>query len=297
MFQPRENRVWLKDLVEKECVLAPCVFDCMSARVAELCGFKAILLSGGEIEEVGMGLPNLGLHSIDFIEDIVYSITSSCSLPLAVDVDNGFGGPLAVYRNVDRLVRAGASAIQMEDKASEGSERYLSRAEHIAKIKAAVAACEGSNCFVIARSQINLNEDFEEAVARANESLEAGAKMTLLSARNMEQAKAVAERVPGWKMFPDIGFRDGKPTADVPGLAEMGYNFVTMHFFLKSAVNGMLRDGHENLKNMNNAFTSMQEVDGIKGASALPFWNIQEFFDFEEKFTGIHKEFRPFGRR
>ena len=52
MFQPRENRIWLKDLVAKETILAPCVFDCMSARVAEICGFKAILLSGGEIEEV-----------------------------------------------------------------------------------------------------------------------------------------------------------------------------------------------------------------------------------------------------
>lgn len=289
MFQTNKKRTQLKDLVANECILAPCVYDCTSARVAEICGYKAILLSGGEIEEAGMGLPNLGIHSIDYLVDIVYNISSVCSLPISVDMDNGFGEPLAVFRNCDRLIRAGASALQIEDKACEGSARLLSRKDYIAKIRAAVAACEGTDCMVIARNHVNVAEDFEESVARALEALDAGAHMTLCLPKNMEQAKAIAERVPGWKMFPDIGYKDGKPTASVPELEKLGYNFVTMHFFLKSAINGMIRDGRENLKNMNNAYTCEQEIDGIYGASGMPFLNAQEFLDFEAKFTGERK--------
>jgi len=285
----RSARTQLKDLVAKECVVAPCVYDCMSARAAELSGFKAILLSGGEIEEAGMGLPNLGLHSIDYLVDIVYNITSVCSLPLSVDMDNGFGEPLAVYRNCDRLIRAGASALQIEDKACEGPNRLLSRKDYIAKIRAAVAACEGTDCMVVARNHVNVAEDPEEAVARALEALDAGAHMTLCLPKNMEQARLIAERVPGWKMFPDIGFVNGAPTASVPELEKLGYNLVTMHFFLKAAMNAMISHGRINLMNRNNAYTCTQEIDGIYGASGMPFLNAQEFFDFEARFTGEKK--------
>lgn len=289
MFQMKENRVHLKDLMAGECVIAPCVYDCASAKAAEICGYKALLLSGGEIEEAGMGLPNLGLHTIDALVDIVYNITSISPLPVSVDMDNGFGEPLAVYRNCDRLIRAGASAIQLEDKACEGTERLLPRKAYIAKIRAAVAACEGTDCMVVARNHVSVAEDPEEAVARALEALEAGAHMTLCLPKNMQEARFIAERVPGWKMFPDIGYKNRKPTASVPELAEMGYNLVTMHFFLKAAMNAMIQHGRENLKNMNNAYTSTQEIDGIYGASGMPFLKCQEFFDFEERFTGEHK--------
>lgn len=288
-----KEKVTLKSLVAKECILAPCVYDCMSAKAAELSGYKAILLSGGEIEEACFGLPNMGIHTIDDLVDIVYNISSVCPLPISVDMDNGFGEPLAVYRNCDRLVRAGAMGIQIEDKACEGEKALLPRKDYIAKVKAAVAAVEGSDCMVIARNHVNVAEDPEEAVARALEALEAGADMTLCLPKNMEQARFIAERVPGWKMFPDIACdKDGNPTADMDQLAAMGYNFVTMHFFLKAAMNNMIRHGRENLKNKNNRYTYMEEIDGIRGASAMPFMNAQEYFDFEEKFTGVHKEWK-----
>lgn len=293
MFQMKNKRVTLKELVAKECVLAPCIYDCMSARAAEIAGYKAILLSGGEIEEAGFGLPNLGIHTIDDLVNIVYNISSVCSLPISVDMDNGFGEPLAVFRNCDRLVRAGAMAIQLEDKACEGPNNLIPRKDYIAKIKAAVAAVQGTDCMIVARNHVNVATDPDEAVARALEALEAGAEMTLCLPRNMEQAQYIADRVPGWKMFPDIGCdRYGNATADTDKLADMGYNLVTMHFFLKAAMNNMIRHGRENLKNKNNAFTCMEEIDGIYGASGLKFLNAQEFLDFEGQFTGESKQWK-----
>lgn len=291
MFQLKAKRTTLRELVAKESILAPCVYDCASALAAELCGFKAILLSGGEIEESGLGLPNLGIHTIDDLCNIVYNISSVCSLPISVDMDNGFGEPLAVFRNCDRLVKAGAMAIQLEDKACEGSEPLIPRKDYIAKIKAAVAAVEGTDCMIIARNHVNVETDFDEAVIRALEALEAGAEMTLCLPRNMDQAKSLADKIPGWKMFPDIGCDKvtGQPTANFDELATMGYNFVTMHFFLKAAMNSMIRHGRENLKAKNNYYTCQEQIDGIGGASLMPYLHPQQYLDFEAQFTNEHR--------
>ena len=290
MYQMKKKRTTLKELVAKECIVAPCIYDCMSAKAAEIAGYKALLLSGGEIEEAMFGLPNMGIHTIDDLCEITYNISSVSPLPISVDMDNGFGEPLAVFRNCERLVRAGAMGIQLEDKACEGPNKLLSRKDYIATIKAAVDAVKGTDCMIIARNHVNVAEDPEEAVARALEALEAGAEMTLCLPRNMEQAKYIADHVPGWKMFPDIGCdRNGNPSADVPGLAAMGYNFVTMHFFLKAAMNAMIRHGRENLKNLNNKYTCMEEIDGIYGASAMPFMSAQDYFDLENTWTGENK--------
>lgn len=291
MYKMKTKRTTLKELVAKECILAPCIYDCASALAAEICGYKAILLSGGEIEEAGFGLPNMGIHTIDDLCHIVYNISSVSSLPISVDMDNGFGEPLAVFRNCERLVRAGAMAIQLEDKACEGEKVLLSRKDYIAKIKAAVAAVKGTDCMIVARNHVNVENDPDEAIARALESLEAGAEMTLCLPRNMKQAKLIADNVPGWKMFPDIGCdrTTGLPTADTDELAKMGYNLVTMHFFLKAAMNSMIIHGRENLKAKNNYYTCHEEVEGVAGASLMPYMKAQEYLDFEDNFTGEHK--------
>ena len=125
MYQMKKKRTTLKELVAKECIVAPCIYDCMSAKAAEIAGYKALLLSGGEIEEAQFGLPNMGIHTIDDLCEITYNISSVSPLPISVDMDNGFGEPLAVFRNCERLVRAGAMGIQLEDKACAARARHI----------------------------------------------------------------------------------------------------------------------------------------------------------------------------
>lgn len=290
MFQTSRKRTTLKQLVEKECILAPCVYDCMSSLAAEMCGYKALLLSGGEIAESVYGLPNLGMNTIDVVADITYRITSVCSLPVAVDMENGFGGPLAVFQNCDRLIRAGAMAIQLEDTSVEGENPILPRNEYLAKIKAAVSALQGTDCMLIARTDVNLSTDMDEAVARCLEAKEAGAEMVLCRCTNLQQAEEISKRIPGWKMFPDIHCKNGTPNVTLDQLSPLGFNFVTMHFFLKAAMNGMLHDGIENFKAQNNLYTSNQTVANVSGCSAMDYLSPQEFLDFEKQFTGISKK-------
>ena len=97
------------------CLVAPCVYDCASARAVEMVGFRAMMLSGGELSLAMNGVVDYGFSNLTDIEWMVSRISQTSSLPLAVDIENGFGGPLAVYRTCRRLVKTGAQALQLED--------------------------------------------------------------------------------------------------------------------------------------------------------------------------------------
>jgi len=146
----------LKELLNQAtcCLVAPCVYDCASARAVELVGFKAMMLSGGELSLAMNGVVDYGFTNLNDIEWMVSRISQTSPLPLAVDIEDGFGGPLAVYRTCKRLVRAGAQALQLEDSSDmEESTSLLPREAYYAKVKAAVAALKGTDCILIARAR------------------------------------------------------------------------------------------------------------------------------------------------
>ena len=131
----------LRELLKQSdgCVLAPCVYDCASARAIELVGFKAMMLSGGELSLAMNGMVDYGFTNLTEIEWMVSRLSQASSLALAVDIENGFGGALQVYRTCKRLVRAGAHALQLEDSSNmEESTELLPREDYYTKIKAAV---------------------------------------------------------------------------------------------------------------------------------------------------------------
>ncbi len=104
------------DLVKEEQIFAPCVWDCRTARAAELCGYKALMLSGGQLAESVAGLPDIGLITADDLVQSVERICNYSSLPLIVDADDGFGEtPLATWRLVTRLIKAGAKGCTIDD--------------------------------------------------------------------------------------------------------------------------------------------------------------------------------------
>ncbi len=280
-------------------VLAPCVFDCASARVAELAGFKAICLSGAELSMAMDGLPDLGILNLSELVWIVSRITDNCPLPLIVDAEDGFGSPINVYRTCERLAKAGAKAILLEDEAEPGfakgvvSKNIIPREEYFAKVKAAKAALEGSGCIFIARTNVPLeNGGLEEAIARSLGSLEQGADMTLVtSMKTMEEAQAVAAAVPGYKMFPDINQSVKQPTLRAADLYPLGFNLVTMHFLFKGAMVGMLNYALRTAKEQNNLYPRDDVRFGVSGQSGQPFYPVQDWLDFEAEFTGVSRKF------
>jgi methylisocitrate lyase len=112
-----------------QCVMAPCVYDCASARAVEMVGFPAMMLSGGEVSIAMNGVIDYGFTNLTDLEWITSRISQTSGIPLAADIEDGFGGPIAVYRSARRMVMAGAKAIQLEDAGDmEESTELLPRA-------------------------------------------------------------------------------------------------------------------------------------------------------------------------
>ncbi len=283
----------LREMMKKECVIAPCVYDCASARAVELSGFKAMMFSGGELSEAMNGIPDLGVISIDELVWAVSRICSVSSIPIAVDIEDGFGGPLTVYRNCKRLAKAGAMAIQLEDEAPVRGTGILLQEEYFAKIKAALAGLEGSDCMLISRTNVDPAADLYEGIERCLGSIELGAEITtIVRLNNLDDAKKIAQKVPGWKMYPDLDSRNGIPEVTVEEVYALGFNLVTMHYLLKAAMSGMLKAGKHNFKNKNNVWSNdnMNEK-GVGGSSAMPYFDPKKWMELEGEFTGTVREF------
>src|SRR3984957_7788656 len=101
-------------LSAKACVVAPCVYDCASARAVEMVGFPAMMLSGGEVSIAIKSVLDDGFTNLTGTELITSRISQTSPLPLAADIENGYGGPLAVYRACKRMARGGATALPLE---------------------------------------------------------------------------------------------------------------------------------------------------------------------------------------
>ena len=129
-----------------------------SARLAQRTGYKAIYLSGGGVAAGSLGLPDLGISTLDDVLTDIRRITDVCSLPLLVDVDTGWGGAFNIARTVKSLIKYGAGAMHIEDQVQQKrcghrpNKEIVSKDEMVDRIKAAVDAKTDSNFVVMART-------------------------------------------------------------------------------------------------------------------------------------------------
>ena len=205
-----------------KCILVPCVYDCASNHAVEMCGFPISLLSGGELSLAMNGAIDYGFTGLTDLEWMVSRISQTSSIPLIADIEDGFGGPLAVYRAAKRLSKAGAAAIQLEDSADmEESTKLLPREKYLAKVRAALDALEGTDCLLIARSNADpFNpEEMKEGCERLQEAIDIGAERgqfviaMMVAIINYEQAAEMAKIVTGPKIFADVRARASPPPA------------------------------------------------------------------------------------
>jgi methylisocitrate lyase len=152
------------------------------AILARASGFRAIYLSGGGVAAGSLGIPDLGISSLDDVLTDIRRITDVCDLPLLVDVDTGFGASaFNVARTVKSLIKFGAGALHIEDQVGakrcghRPGKELVSKQEMVDRIKAAVDARTDPDFFVIARTDALASEGLERAVERAVACVEAGA--------------------------------------------------------------------------------------------------------------------------
>ena len=152
------------------------------ALLAKHAGFQAIYLSGGGVAAGSLGLPDLGINTLDDVLTDVRRITDVCDLPLLVDVDTGFGpSAFNIARTVKSLIKFGAAAMHIEDQVGakrcghRPGKEIVSSAEMVDRIKAAVDARTDPAFFVIARTDAIAVEGLDAAIARAQACVAAGA--------------------------------------------------------------------------------------------------------------------------
>jgi methylisocitrate lyase len=282
-----EKRTTFRELVAKEQIFAPCIWDVFSARAAEATGYKAMLLSGGALGYSMIGVPDIGLLNAEELVQATSRIADASTLPMVVDADDGYSETaIGVYRTCRRLARAGAMGITLDDTTGvRGYERWgadfragvaagkvdgniphpmVSRELWLSKVKAALDAVSDTDCVVIARTEAKLGMGFDEAIERTVLARELGAEMTLIiGLKSLDECRRVAKADKGPKMYPDVASVKGVPDVELADIEPLGFNFVTMHYLEKAAIHGMLEYGKHVIKDRNTVYADDHDLDGM----------------------------------
>jgi 2-methylisocitrate lyase-like PEP mutase family enzyme len=186
-------------LTRKPVVVAPGIYDALTAHLAERAGFSTLYVSGAAIAYTRLGRPDIGLVAMNEVADAISMISDRVRADLVVDADTGYGNALNVGRTMRLFERAGARAIQLEDQAFPkrcghlDNKTLIPPEEMIGKIKAALDARRSRETLVIARTDAVAVEGFDRAVARAISYRDAGADILFIEA---PKTRAELQRIP-----------------------------------------------------------------------------------------------------
>jgi 2-methylisocitrate lyase-like PEP mutase family enzyme len=224
-------------------VIAPGAYDGLTAKLVAQAGFPAVYMTGAGTS-VSHGYPDFGLLTMSEMVANASRIVQSVDVPVIADADTGYGNELNVFRTVQEYERRGVAAIHIEDQVSPkkcghlDDKEIVPRDDFIAKIRAAIAARRDGEFIIIARTDARAVAGLEEALARANASLAAGADMAFVEApQTMDELAAVPKRVTGPCLLNVV--RGGKtPEIDLREAQRMGYRLAIVPGLLLKAVIG-----------------------------------------------------------
>jgi methylisocitrate lyase len=168
---------------EEKPLQVPGAINAYAARLAERSGFRAIYVSGGGVAASSLGIPDLGISTMDDVLTDVRRITDITGLPVLVDIDTGWGSAFNIGRTVLSMIKAGAAAVHMEDQVQakrcghRPGKAIVSKEEMVDRIKAAVDAKTDPNFVIMARTDALAVEGLQAAIDRACACVEAGADM------------------------------------------------------------------------------------------------------------------------
>lgn len=266
-------------LATGDVLVAPGVFNALVGRIAQRLGFRVLYFSGAAFS-ASLGLPDLGLFTLNELADAVRWVVRATGLPIIVDADTGFGEALNVLRTVRELEAVGAAAVQIEDQVLpkrcghlEGKE--VIPAEAMAeKVAAAVQARQ--ELLVVARTDARATHGLEEAIRRARLYREAGADILFPEALTSEaEFQAFAEAVPGPLLANMTEF--GKtPYIKVEQFRRWGYQIV---IFPVSALRVAARAVEDFLRDLRDKGTQVDWLDRMHTRAEL--YDLIEYADYE----------------
>ncbi len=221
-------------------LVAPGVFDGLSALLAKQANFPVLYASGGAIAR-STGYPDIGLLTMSEVCATISHIVNVTGLPVIADADTGFGNGLNVKRTVEEFARMGVAGLHLEDQTFPkrcghlDDKSLVSTDEMCQKLHVARNSLRDPDFVLIARTDAIAVEGFDSAIARAKAYTEAGADMIFVEApETVAQIEAIAAQIPGPKLI--NMFHGGKtPMLPVARLQELGYSVIIIPSDLQRA--------------------------------------------------------------
>jgi len=230
-------------------LLAPGVYDAMTAALAEAAGAEAVYLSGAAVSYTRLGRPDIGLATMSEMADTLALIRDRIGLPIIIDADNAFGNALNAQRTMRVYERAGAAALQVEDQAypkrcGHLTDKALIPAAEMAGKIAAMADARSADTLIVARTDAIAVEGFDAALERAEMYLAAGADALFVEApRTAAELAGVVQRFAGRApLMANMVEGGATPMATAAELERMGFALV---IFPGGIVRALMRAAEE----------------------------------------------------
>lgn len=240
MPSAHERRLALRAAIAAdEPLVMPGITDALGARLVEQAGFAAAYATGAGLANAQYGVPDLGLISLGEVADHVGRLTEATRLPLVVDADTGYGGPLVAMRTIRLLERAGAAAIQLEDqempkRCGHFDDHALIPTAHMqTKLAAAVEARTDDALVIIARTDARSVHEIDEAITRGKAYVEAGADLLFIEApRTVEELSLVGRELAGVPLLVNVVEGGKTPQLELQEYADLGFGVVLFANYL-----------------------------------------------------------------
>ncbi len=203
-----------------------------TARMAQATGFRALYLSGGGVAANSLGMPDLGISTMEDVLVDVRRITDVTTLPLLVDIDTGWGGAFNIARTIRSMERAGVAAVHMEDQVGakrcghRPGKEVVPAAEMVDRIKAAVDARTDRDFVIMARTDSLAGEGLEAALERCAAYVAAGADMIFAEAVTELAMYSRFKQAAGVPILANITEFGKTPLYTSQELAEVGVDIV-----------------------------------------------------------------------
>jgi 2-methylisocitrate lyase-like PEP mutase family enzyme len=267
----------------KPILLAPGVYDPLTASLAADAGFEALYLSGASIAYTRLGRPDIGLVTMTEVADTISLIRDRVATPLIVDADNGYGNALNMQRTMRLFERAGANALQIEDQSYPkrcghlAEKKLVSATEMVGKIHAAADARANSETLIIARTDAVAVEGFQAAIDRAGLYAAAGADALFVEAPGSvaELAAIVKALGKGLPLMANMVEGGKTPLQSAAELEAIGFSLVIFPGGIVRAIAHAAQDFYGTLKRdgttaaFRNRMFGFDELNDVIGTPAM----------------------------
>ncbi len=272
-------------------VIAPGVYDCISARIVERAGFPAAFISGAAVTASILGYPDVGLQTMPEILNQARNIARSVEIPVIADVDTGYGNALNVIRTVREFEAAGVAGIFIEDQTFpkrcghfEGKQ-VIPAEEMVVKIRAACEARRDRDFVIIGRTDARALYGLEHAIERGIMYAEAGADVIFIEALlTVEEMEKVARSIPK-PVQANLNEGSKTPMVPVQKLHELGFKLITYSGLLQRAAIRSMQNALEVLKRegTTESLHPAQICDLVERSALL---DLEAFYELEERLYG-----------